>query len=177
MRAISTEKSISDGNLELQKLFEFIRENASESKSYDIEKHIFSSVLQIGFYAMQYFFAEKGTGDVGPTLKLDNGKILEKESCLRGRDYYSIFGKFKVPRTCYRADGFWGVMPLDFQVDLPNRCYSYFLQEIQDIFSIRDSFGEASLSLEKLLGLKISPSRFEVISQDTSTSYDELYKN
>jgi hypothetical protein len=177
MRAISTEKSISDGNLELQKLFEFIRENAPESKSYDIEKQIFSSVLKVGFYAMQYFFAEKGTGDVGPTLKLDNGKILEKESCLRGRDYYSIFGKFKVPRTCYRADGFWGVMPLDFQVDLPNRCYSYFLQEIQDIFSIRDSFGEASLSLEKLLGLKISPSRFEVISQDTSTSYDEFYKN
>lgn len=177
MRAISTEKSISDGNLELQKLYEFIRENASEFKSYDIEKHIFSSVLQIGFYAMQYFFAEKGTGDVGPTLKLDNGKILEKESCLRGRDYYSIFGKFKVPRTCYRADGFWGVMPLDIQADLPKRCYSYFLQEIQDIFSIRDSFGEASLSLEKLLSLKINPSRFEVISQDTSTSYGEFYKN
>lgn len=177
MRAISAEKSISDGNLELQKLFEFIRENASEFKGYDIEKHIFSSVLQIGFYAMQYFFAEKGTGDVGPTLKLDSGRVMKKESCLRGRDYYSIFGKFKVPRTCYRADGFCGVMPLDSQVDMPNKCYSYFLQEIFDILSIRDSFGEASISLERLLGLKISPSRFEVISQDTSTSYDEFYEN
>ena len=123
---------------------------------------------------MQYFFAEKGTGDVGPTLKLDNIKILEKESCLRGRDYYSIFGKFKVRVLAIALMDFGGVMPLDFQADLPNRCYSYFLQEIQDIFSIRDSFGEASLSLEKLLGLKISSSRFEVISQDTSTSYDEF---
>lgn len=177
MRAISAEKSISDGKLELQKLYEFICENASDYNAYDIEKHIFSSVLQIGFLAMKYFFAEKGTGDVGPTLKLDNGRVLKKESCLRGKDYYSIFGKFKVPRTCYRADGSWGVMPLDSQVDMPNRCYSYLLQEFLDILSIRDSFGEASLSLEKLLGLKINPSRFEVISQDTSTSYDEFYEN
>ncbi|MBN2436908.1 MAG: hypothetical protein JXK07_16730, partial [Spirochaetes bacterium] len=32
MRAISAEKSISDGNMELQKLFDFIRKNTSEYK-------------------------------------------------------------------------------------------------------------------------------------------------
>ena len=57
MRTISTKKSISDDNLELHKLFDFIRESTSESKSHYVEKHIFSSGLQIESYAMQYFFA------------------------------------------------------------------------------------------------------------------------
>jgi hypothetical protein len=175
MRAISAEKSISEGKLELQSLFEFVRNNAKEFKAYEMEKHILQKVLKIGLIAMQYFFSQKGTGDVGPELKLDNDRILKKEAGLRERHYFSIFGKFKVPRTCYRLEGFWGVMPLDAQADLPDRCYSYLLQEVMDFFSIRDSFDEAVLSLNKLFGLDISQSRFEVISQDTHTSYDEFY--
>jgi hypothetical protein len=67
-------------------------------------------------------------------------------------------------------------MPLDAQADLPDRCYSYLLQETMDYLSIRDSFNESGTTLEKVLGLKISPSRFEVVSQDSSTSYDQFYE-
>jgi len=44
----------------------------------------------------------------------------------------SVFGKLKVPRTCYRTEGMKGVMPLDAQANLPERCYSYLLQEWMD---------------------------------------------
>ena len=43
--------------------------------------------------------------------------------------------------------------------------------------SIRESFGESETSLEKLLGLKVSQSRFEVISQESSQNYDQFYLN
>ena len=50
-------------------------------------------------------------------------------------------------------------MPLDAQADLPDRCYSYLLQETMDYLCIRDSFDESKATLEKVLGIKISSSR------------------
>lgn len=170
MRAISTEKCITEGKLELQRLFEFVENNATEFKAYEMEKSIFEKILKIGLIAMQYYFSEKGSGDVGAEIKLDSGKILKKESGLRPRYYFSIFGKLEVPRSIYWLEGYWAVMPLDAQADLPQRCYSYYLQELMDFISIRDSFDEAALSLKKFFGLDISASRFEVIGQDTHTS-------
>ena len=176
MRAISAEKCITEGKLELQRVFEFVQNNAGELKSYEMEKSIFEKILKIGLIAMQYYFSQKGTGDVGPEIQLENDRVLKKESQLKPRDYFSIFGKFKVPRSSYRLEGHWSVMPLDAQADLPQRCYSYFLQELMDFISIRDSFDEAALSLKKFFGLDIRSSRFEVIVEDTHTSYDEFYE-
>ena len=176
MRAISAEKCITEGKLELQRVFEFVQNNAGEFKSYEMEKSIFEKILKIGLIAMQYYFSQKGTGDVGPEIKLESDKVLKKESRLKPRDYFSIFGKFKVPRSSYRLESYWSVMPLDAQADLPQRCYSYFLQELMDFISIRDSFDEAALSLKKFFGLDIRSSRLEVIVEDTHTSYDEFYE-
>ncbi len=68
-------------------------------------------------------------------------------------------------------------MPLDAQANLPQRCYSYLLQEWMDLFSIRDSFGEAVISLETLLGLEVSQSRVEVVNRESSLHYDGFYEN
>jgi hypothetical protein len=48
-------------------------------------------------------------------------------------------------------------MPLDARANLPHNCYSYLLQEWMDILCIRNTFEESSVSLEKLLGVRISP--------------------
>ncbi len=68
-------------------------------------------------------------------------------------------------------------MPLDAQANLPERSYSYLLQEWMNLLSIRDSFGEASVTLNRLLGLGVSPSRFEVVNRESANSYDEFYEN
>lgn len=176
MRAMSKEKCIADGNLGLQNLFKFVSKHAESMQAYEMEQNILRLALKIGFSAMEYYFAEKGTGDIGHELKLENGTILKKENRLHGKDYFSIFGKLKVPRSCYRLTGYSSVMPLDAQADLPDRCYSYLLQETMDYLSIRDSFNESRTTLAKLFGLDISSSRFEVVSQDSSTSYDQFYE-
>jgi hypothetical protein len=86
MRAISKEKCISDGKLGLQNLFEFVRKNAESMQAYEMEKNIFRLAQTIALSAMQYYFAEKGTGDMGPELKLENDIILKRESRLHERD-------------------------------------------------------------------------------------------
>ena len=76
MRAISKEKCISDGKLGLENLFEFVHENAESMQAYEMEKNIFRIAQTIALTGMQYYFAEKGTGDIGPELKLENDIIF-----------------------------------------------------------------------------------------------------
>lgn len=177
MRAISKEQCILDGELGLQNLFDFIQQNAESMRAYEMEKNIFRLAQKIALSGMECYFADKGTGDVGPELNLENDVILKKENRLHGKYYFSIFGKIKVPRSCYRLPGHSSVMPLDAQADLPDRCYSYLVQEMMDYLSIRDSFDESKKTIDKILGLNINSSRFEVVSRDTSTSYDEFYEH
>ncbi|EFK10226.1 conserved hypothetical protein [delta proteobacterium NaphS2] len=129
-----------------KKLFEFVEDNAASMDAYTMEQNIFFKILAIGLSAMKGYFAQKGTGDVGASLDLEDGTVLKRQKSPSDRNYFSVFGKLSVPRTCYRADGVNGVMPLDAQANLPERSYSYLLQEWMDLLSIRDSFGESSTS-------------------------------
>ncbi|QTA93066.1 Uncharacterized protein dnm_091630 [Desulfonema magnum] len=169
------EESIVNGNLQVSELFEFVKEHASELEAYEMEQSVFSYVMKIGLTAMQCYFAAKGTGDEGPELTSEDGDVLKRESGLRGKDYFSVFDKFKVPRTCYRCEGRPGVMPLDARANLPRNCYSYLLQEWMDILCIRNTFEESSVSLEKLMGIKVYSNRFESVSRETYMNYDQYY--
>ena len=173
MQAFSMEESILNGNKQFNDLLEFVQNNASKLEAYEMEQYIFSYLMKIGKTVMQSYFAAKGTGDEGPELILEDGDILKRESGLRGKDYFSVFGKFKVPRTCYRREGRAGIMPLDARANLPHNCYSYLLQEWMDILCIRNTFEDSSVSLEKLLGVKVYSNRFESISRETYMSYDQ----
>ena len=177
MKALSVERSLCEGNHEVKELFEFVTQHAGDMTAYQMEYDIFAKVMQIGFAAMKCYFATKGTGDVGATLVFDDGKVATKAKGLCGRDYFSVFGKFAVPRTVYRVYAQPGVMPLDVQADVPERCYSYLLQEWMDLLSLRDAFKESEVTLTRLLGVNVSASRFEVVNRDsvTQTSYTQFY--
>jgi hypothetical protein len=177
MKALSVERSICEGERDVKELFEFVSLKAEELMAYQMEQEIFDRVMQIGLAAMKGYFAAKGTGDVGDELVLPDGTLGTKAEALRGRDYFSVFGKFKVPRTAYQRCGRPSVMPLDAQADLPERCYSYLLQEWMDHLSIRESFQASEGTLTTLLGLHVSASRFEVVNQHSvsQTSYTQFY--
>lgn len=177
MKALSIERSICEGERDVKELFEFVSQHAEEFTAYQMEQDIFARVMQIGLTAMKSYFAVKGTGDVGETFTLTDGTEATKATGLRGRDYFSVFGKFKVPRTAYQRFGRVSVMPLDAQADLPERCYSYLLQEWLDHLSIRESFQESEGTLATLLGLNVSASRIEVVNRDSvnQAEYETFY--
>jgi hypothetical protein len=100
--------------------------------------------LPIGLAAMKLYFAQRGTGDVGPAIMRADGVLLLRENKRRGRDYCSLFGKFAVARTCYHLPGEPGIFPLDAQVNLPERCYAYFLHEWMTLFAVEHPFQESA---------------------------------
>ena len=172
MQAFSIEKSIIEGENQVQDLFEFVKNMSCSLEAYEMEKAVFTRLMTISLSAMKAYFASIGTGDKGSELFLEDGTVMKKQPGLYGRDYFSVFGKLKVPRTCYRGEDEAGIMSSDAMANLPDRCYSYLLQEWMNFFNLRETFKESQISLNKLLGLKISQSRFEVISRESTTDYE-----
>ena len=175
MEALDIETSIAEGEQSLQALLTFIRENASSLAAHEAEKGIFKRLLPIGLAAMKLYFAQRGTGDVGPAVTRADGALLPREQKLRGRDYFSIFGKFKVARTCYRTPGEPGIFPLDAQVNLPARCYSYFLQEWMTLFEVEHPFKESAGFFAQLFDSEVAESVLMAVAKDAPKDYTAFY--
>ena len=122
MEALDVETSRAEGEQSLQALITFVRDNAGKLAAHEAEQGIFKRLLPMGLAAMKRSCAQRGPGDGGPAVTRADGVLLPREQQLRGRDSWSIFGQFKVLRTCYRAPGAPGIFPLDAQGNLPERC-------------------------------------------------------
>jgi hypothetical protein len=175
MDALEVETSIAEGEQALQALLQFVREQAGTLEAHEAEKGIFKRRLPIGLAAMKRYFAQRGTGEVGPAVTRADGVHLPREQTLRGRDDFSLFGKFKVARTCYRTPGESGIFPLDAQVTLPARCDSYFLQEWMTWFAVEHPFTDSVGFFAQLFDLDVAESVLMAVAQEAPEDYEDFY--
>jgi hypothetical protein len=175
MDALDVEISIAEGEQALQALLQFARESAETLEAHEAEKGIFKRLLPIGLAAMKLYCAQRGTGDVGPAITRADNVRLRRETQLRGRDDFSLFGKFAVARTCYRTSGEPGICPLDAQVNLPARCYSYFLQEWMTLFAVEHPFKESAGLCEPLFDLDVAESVLMEVAQEAPEDDEGFY--
>jgi len=175
MEALDVETSIAEGEQALHALMTFVRENAGKLEAHEAEKGIFKRLLPMGLTAMKLYFAQRGTGDVGPAITQADGVLLPRERKLRGRAYFSLFGKFAVPRTCYRTPREPGIFPLEAQVNFPERCYSYFLQEWMSLCEVEHPFKESSSWFEQLFDLEVAESVLREVAKEAPVDYEDFY--
>jgi hypothetical protein len=83
MDALEVETSIAAGEQALQALLTFAREAAGKLEAHEAEKGIFKRLLPMGMAAMKLYFAQRGTGDVGPVVTRADGVLLPREQPLR----------------------------------------------------------------------------------------------
>jgi len=176
MNSYESETIIAEGRDELERLFDFVRENADEMEAHEMEKSLFTMALSIGKIGLKTYFAEKGTGDVGKEICKEDNVKFKRASGLRSRTYTSIFGAIAVPRTCYRTVGERGLFPLEEQVNFPRRCYSYYLQEWMNLFSIDHAFEEGADRLNYFFGISLAESAMVLVSREGATNYDAYYE-
>jgi hypothetical protein len=174
MTVYDAEKSITEGQEFFEDLLQFVRGEAARLETHEIEKGIFARILPIGLAALKLYFADKGTGDHGENLIHDD-QFYRRQPGFRDRQYASIFGSLDIARTCYRRPGEKGIYPLDHEANLPDRQYSYFLQELMNLFSIDHPFSDGAKRLEQLLGQKWAASVLIDVAHDGSVDYDEYY--
>jgi hypothetical protein len=174
MDALDVEMSIAAGEQALQALITCARESAGKLEAHEAEKGLFKRLLPMGLAAMQRSFAPRGTGDVGPAIMRADGAMLPRQTPLRGRDSCSLFGTFKVARTCYRTPGEPGLFPLDAQVNFPERCYAYVLQEWMTWFEVEHPFQERAGVCEQLFDLEVAESVLMAVAQEAPVDDEDF---
>jgi hypothetical protein len=171
LEALDVETSIAAGEQALQALIQCARDDARKLEAHEAEQGLFKRLLPMGLAAMQWSFAERGTGDVGPAVTRADGRRLAREKPLRGRDDCSLFGTLAVARTCDRAPGEPGLFPLDAQVNLPERCDSYVLPAWMTVCEVEHPFQERAGCFAPLCALEVAESVLMAVAQAAHGEY------
>src|ERR1051326_5143673 len=68
---------------------------------HQVERELWDLLLQVGRSCLGAFLDSHGTGDLGETVALPDGRETHRLDELHTRRYVSIFGAFALPRTVY----------------------------------------------------------------------------
>jgi len=123
----------------------------------------------------------RGHGDVGPTIKVVKTDGLEttvlyRQKCYRGLNILTIFGEVRVERTRYASRrGDINIYPLDEQLHLPHRSYSYELQRRLIKKAVQGPFDEAIESIQEATGVRMSKKSAEDILVEASVDFESFY--
>lgn len=130
---------------------------------HQLELGLWKRLLAMGRAAMDYFLSLVGDGDEGERLSTAEGTLLKRSEHPHARRYVSIFGEFLIPRWVYvRREGQRiESAPLDARLQLPERDFSYPLQNWSQMLSVQMPYRQVGEVLDRLLGLQLSVSTLE----------------
>ena len=145
---------------------------------------------------LQAHIRQRGSGEVGPALRvfsppppaatpnqstnptperLDGG-VLHSEKRLHQRTLHTILGEVVVERTAYVAAGEASIHPLDEQLHLPQRSFSYPLQGCLVRQAVQGPFDEAVANVAKATGVKVSKRSAEQVVEEAAADFSAFYK-
>ncbi len=148
---------------------------------HEVEETLFRHLLVMGHWLLEAFLDMAGTGDVGPILTVASDSPANPDQELprwdqpHTRPYLSIFGEVAMERTCYGQDRVEAA-PLDAQLHLPQRPYSYLLQPWLGSFVVDDAHAEAIRKLGTILGLEITVRASEDLNREQASDV-EVFQN
>ena len=126
---------------------------------------------------LQAHVQQRGTGDVGPALK-----VLQASSCslfthrrLQRRTLKTIFGPIDIDRIGYSHRGQPSIHPLDEALQLPARSFSYELQKRLVHAVVQGPLRESIDRILDTRGLTVPMRSLEQILQDDAQDFDAFY--
>jgi len=159
----------------LEGVLGFIRGEAQELELHEVERQVFVRLLSLGRVVLEAFLAEKGTGRQGERVTLPDGKELPCHGT-KELKYLSIFGKLEIERAYYWEEGEEGYCPLDGELNLPERRYSYLLQEWGELLGVEGAYEKVTEILETLLRVKFWKQGVQLVAQEASSDVQPFYE-
>lgn len=169
------ERPISDMASTVNEVLTFVRREAQGMEIGEVERQLISLVMEVGRAALQEFVAVKGTGYAGKEVVDAQGNrcpYVRDRSCT----YRSIFGTIPIRRAYYHAAGSSGIFPLDGDLNLPERGYSYLVQEFSSRLAITTSYENAQEILRSFFPIKMPIRSLESIVGDVCDEVDRFYE-
>jgi hypothetical protein len=160
----------------LETLLDFLRTDAQKSELHEVEREILVQLLRLGRTLLQVFLANKGTGKVPEgRVTPPSGEELPYHST-KPCGYSSIFGEVEIRRAYYWGPAEKGWFPLDAELNLPEQCYSYLLQEWGELLGTDGSFEKVTERLETLFRVKFWSQGVQQVAQAASQDVQPFYE-
>jgi hypothetical protein len=173
------EERIPNSEACFKEILEYVQEEGNERSIDEVERDVFNKLLELGQQLMEVFIANQDRGYVGKTITVDKDGSQESVELDyhddRSIEYLSIFGPTEIPRSYYYRKGHGGVCPLDEQLNLPERKYSYLLQRWLSAHCVKETYDEAVEELKELLGVSIPKRSMQLIMQDVSQEVGDFW--
>ena len=127
---------------------------------------------------LQAHIQRRGDGDVGPALLVPQqaGSVLYSHRRLRTRSLKTIFGPVEIHRMGYSHDGTPSIYPLDQNLALPARSFSYELQRRLVKAAVQNPFHESVEAIADLTGVSVPKRSLEEILRDAALDFDAFYR-
>lgn len=127
--------------------------------------------------AFQAHVDGRGDGDVGVALRVrtPDGPLVYPHKRSHTRRLVTLFGPITVTRVGYGRSGRRSIHPLDAQLGLPARCYSYELQRRLVMAAVHAPFDDAIGILAEMTGVAVPKRSAEQIMVDAAADFDAFY--
>jgi hypothetical protein len=180
----SANKTLDCSVLRARKAFEdlegwVLSEAARALPIQDIEVEMERRSREINRLMLQAHLNERGTGYVGSVLHCQAAEGQVGELRARRNDpceIVSIFGSVQANRTAYVAGNQAAVHPLDEQLNLPARSFSYEVQRRLVEETVRGPYDETVASLAQNLGVGVPKRSAEQVAADAAVDFEAFYQ-
>jgi hypothetical protein len=149
-------------------LEQWIEQSARDgTAAHTVERGLFDSLLALGKRLFQGFLNLVGPGDFGPSVTLDDGRVVHRSTEEHERKLKTVFGEFTLSRWVYaqREGARFEFLPTDQRLQLPASAVSYLLQEWDQMLGIEHAFGKVREVIETILRLPQSVDTLEHTNQ------------
>jgi len=163
-------------------ILEYVQKEGKEQSLDEVEKGIFSKLLELGQHLMGVFIANQGKGYTGTATTVEGNTEGGSETTVlnyhddRSIEYLSIFGAIEIKRSYYYSKGHGGICPLDGDLNLPERKYSYLLQRWLSGYCVKGTYDEGIKDLEELLGVSVPKRSIQKIMQEVSEKTEAFWE-
>jgi len=146
--------------------------------AHELEKELFAAGLELLRRLLEENFRSRGLGDVGVALEMERADEVVRLGYRRehDRDYESIFGTIEVRRLGYGKPGEKSIHPLDDELNLPKRRYSYLLQQWGSLLCGRGPYDEALDELSRSTAGHLPRRQLEAVVTDMAEDFESFYE-
>src|SRR6266850_928789 len=144
---------------------------------HEVESQQFPKGRELQRLLLQAHIQLRGIGDVGPALAVQQAgqPTLHTLRRVRTRWLKTIFGPIPITRLGYSRRGAASIYPLDRDLQLPARCFSYELQKHSVLAAVQGPFQESIDRIAGFSGVSIPKRSLEQILPDAAQDFDAFY--
>jgi hypothetical protein len=171
------EQIASNMNSIVDELKACVESAAAAGDSFDaVERKTLSSVLQIGFQAMELLLALQGDGDLGQQIQTSHGKVAQRSEAKATTRLRSIFGQHTFEQFTYTSgkNKPISLRPVSARLSLPASRWSFLLQEFSQMLGVDQAYDQAMKNLAKIFGSTLSVDTAERVNANMGREAGEF---